>query len=84
MRENIGNDIVIHVVGTKSDVAAQEPSLRKIPFEKCIAYIAENLHPQKVSTPSLAEALAAAVSGDRKWVRDFRAISPRFVPRHAS
>ena len=54
MRENIGNDIVIHVVGTKSDVAAQEPSLRKIPFEKCIAYIAENLYPQKVSTPTFA------------------------------
>ena len=53
MRENLANDIIIHVVGTKSDVAAQEPSLRKIPFEKCIAYVAENLYPQKVSTPTL-------------------------------
>ena len=50
--ENIGNDIVIHVVGPKSDVAAQEPSLGKIQFEICIAYIAEHLHPQKVSTPT--------------------------------
>ena len=52
MRENLENDIVIHVVGTKSDMAAQEPGLRKIPFEKCIAYVAENLYPQKASTPT--------------------------------
>lgn len=51
MRENLGNDVVIHVVGTKSDLVAQEPSLRKIPFERCIAYVAENLYPQKASTP---------------------------------
>ena len=52
MRENLGNDIIIHVVGTKSDVVAQEPSLREIPFERCIAYVAENHFPQKVSTPT--------------------------------
>ena len=52
MSENLGSDIVIHVVGTKSDVVAQEPSLRKIPFERCIAYVAEVLHPQKVSSPA--------------------------------
>ncbi|CAD6572193.1 MAG: hypothetical protein ASARMPREDX12_001897 [Alectoria sarmentosa] len=51
MRENLGNDVVIHVVGTKSDLVVQEPSLRKIPFERCIAYVAENLYPQKASTP---------------------------------
>ena len=63
MRENLGNDIVIHVVGTKSDVVAQEPSLRKIPFEKCIAYVAENLYPQKVSTPILKSDGSARSSG---------------------
>lgn len=52
MRENLGNDIIIHVIGTKSDVVAQEPSLRKVPFERCIAYVAENLYPQKASTPT--------------------------------
>ena len=52
MKENLGNDIIIHIVGTKSDMAAQEPSLRMIPFEKCIAYVAENLYPQKASTPT--------------------------------
>lgn len=52
MRDNLGNEIIIHVVGTKSDVVAQEPSLRKVPFERCIAYVAENLYSQKVSTPT--------------------------------
>lgn len=54
MRENLGSDVVIHVVGTKSDVVAQEPSSRKIPFERCIAYVAENLYPQKASTPTFS------------------------------
>ena len=53
MRENLGNDIIIHVIGTKSDVVAQEPSSRKIPFERCIAYVADNLYPQKASTPTV-------------------------------
>ncbi len=52
MRENLGSDVVLHIVGTKSDVVAQDPSLRKIPFERCIAYVAENLHPSTVATPS--------------------------------
>lgn len=58
MRESLGNDIVIHVVGTKSDVVAQEPSLRKIPFERCIAYVAENLYPRKTSTPAFPSSSA--------------------------
>ena len=52
LKDNLGEDIVVHVVGTKSDVVAQDPSLRKVPFERCIAYIAEHLHPaQQVTTP---------------------------------
>ena len=52
MRENLGNDVILHVVGTKSDVVAQEPTLRKIPFERCIAYVAENLYPQNPTFPN--------------------------------
>ena len=63
MRENLGNDIIIHVVGTKSDMVAQEPSLRKIPFEKCIAYVAENLYPQTIPTPILKSDGSARSSG---------------------
>ena len=32
LRDNVGDDVIVHVVGTKSDVVAQEPNLRKVPF----------------------------------------------------
>ena len=51
VKKHLGDDIIIHVVGTKSDVVAQDQSLRKVPFERCIAYVAENLHPSQSSTP---------------------------------
>ena len=72
----MGNDIVIHVVGTKSDVVAQEPSLRKIPFERCIAYVAENLYPQKVSTPTFPG--SARSSGF--WGQEIGTSPQRYLP----
>lgn len=46
-----GEGIVIHVVGTKSDMVAEDPSRRKVPFERTIAYVAEQLYPTQASTP---------------------------------
>lgn len=43
--------VVVHVVGTKSDVVALDPSRRRVPFERTIAYVAEQLHPSRASTP---------------------------------
>lgn len=34
LRDNLGDDVVVHVVGTKSDVVAQDPSLRKVPLRE--------------------------------------------------
>ena len=51
MRENLGEDTLLHIVGAKSDIVAQDPSLRKVPFERCIAYVAENLYSETVTTP---------------------------------
>ncbi|KAL1864251.1 hypothetical protein Daus18300_007848 [Diaporthe australafricana] len=51
LRRNLPHDIVLHVVGTKSDVVAREPAKREVPFERCIAYVAENLAPGLSSTP---------------------------------
>lgn len=51
LRQNLPLDIIIHVVGTKSDVVEKDPTLRKVPFERCIAYVAENLNPNEGSTP---------------------------------
>jgi small GTP-binding protein len=51
VKQNCGDDIIVHVVGTKSDIVSQDPSLREVPFERCIAYVAENLYPSQAFTP---------------------------------
>jgi GTPase SAR1 family protein len=51
LRRNLPPDIVLHVVGTKADIVARDPSTREVPFERCIAYVAENLAPGRGSTP---------------------------------
>lgn len=51
LRRNLPPDIVLHVVGTKADIVARDPSKREVPFERCIAYVAENLAPGLGSTP---------------------------------
>lgn len=56
LKQNLGDDIILHVVGTKSDVVAEDPSKRKVPFERCIAYVAENLYPSQATTPALGSA----------------------------
>ncbi|KAL4977677.1 P-loop containing nucleoside triphosphate hydrolase protein [Aspergillus desertorum] len=54
LKRNLTSDdepIVIHVVGTKSDIVADDPGRRRVPFERTIAYIAEQLYPSRASTP---------------------------------
>lgn len=66
VKENVTDDVVVHVVGTKSDVVAQEPSLRKVPFERCIAYVAEKLYRDRVVTPTSMGAAKSIKSNDSK------------------
>ena len=51
LKSVLGEDVIMHVVGTKTDLVAQEPGRREVPFERCIAYVAENLYPAVASTP---------------------------------
>ncbi|KAL2208927.1 rab type ras GTPase [Sarocladium strictum] len=51
LRRNLPSDVVLHVVGTKADIVARDPSARQVPFERCIAYVAENLAPGATSEP---------------------------------
>lgn len=67
LKEQIGvaegnneSPIVIHVVGTKSDIVAEDPSKRKVPFEKTIAYVAEQLYPSQASTPPVTAGMPGA------------------------
>jgi GTPase SAR1 family protein len=45
LRATLPEDTILHVVGTKSDIVAEDPSTREVPFERVIAYVAENLFP---------------------------------------
>ncbi|ETS83792.1 hypothetical protein PFICI_05668 [Pestalotiopsis fici W106-1] len=51
LRRNLPSDIILHVVGTKADIVARDPTRREVPFERCIAYVAENLAPGQGNTP---------------------------------
>ncbi|GLA42943.1 hypothetical protein AnigIFM63309_011678 [Aspergillus niger] len=53
LKKNLVEDdpIVIHVVGTKTDIVTLDPSRRRVPFERTIAYVAEQLYPTQASTP---------------------------------
>jgi len=51
MKESVNQNLVVHVVGTKADVVAQDPSQRKVTYEDCIAFVAENLYPDQISSP---------------------------------
>lgn len=72
LKNNLGDDIILHVVGTKVDRVAEDPSARKVPFERCIAYVAENLFPQQMQqdkqTTSVPRGLwgVAGVTGGSK------------------
>ncbi|KAK4231330.1 small GTPase superfamily rab type protein [Podospora fimiseda] len=65
LRRNLPSDIVLHVVGTKADIVARDPSKREVPFERCIAYVAENLTPGRGSTPPPTASLQGS-SADNK------------------
>ncbi|KAI9645364.1 hypothetical protein NHQ30_006101 [Ciborinia camelliae] len=60
LRRNLPADIILHVVGTKADLVAKDPSAREVPFERCIAYVAENVTSVLGGTPP-----ATALGGDR-------------------
>lgn len=55
LKEQLPSDTVVHVVGTKADIVAMDPSKRKVPFERCIAYVAENLYPAQYQNHGQAQ-----------------------------
>jgi len=61
-----GTGMILHVVGTKIDLVADDPSRRQVTFERTIAYVAEhlagvNLAASQSSTPPLT--MRAGVQG---------------------
>ncbi|EME88442.1 uncharacterized protein MYCFIDRAFT_159694 [Pseudocercospora fijiensis CIRAD86] len=60
LRENCGieaeEDMILHIVGTKSDQVAEDPTRREVPFERCIGYVAEQLYPAAIAPASKEQA----------------------------
>lgn len=59
VREQAGEDIVLHVVGCKIDLIAEEPSHRAVPFEQTVSWLASEVAgvdlsptPNNYSSPS--------------------------------
>ena len=61
-QDESGFPIVLHVVGTKTDLVAADPSRREVPFDKCIGYVAEQLYPEVVAATSGGRPDGAATS----------------------
>lgn len=58
---------IIHIVGTKTDLVDDDPSKREVPFEKTIAYVAENVGGvSQASTPPLAQRTNSMQTPDSK------------------
>lgn len=43
LKKNLRNNIIIHIVGTKTDLVNDDPSKREVPFERCLSYAGEHL-----------------------------------------
>lgn len=63
LKQSLGEDMIIHVVGTKSDIVAEDPSQRQVPFERCISYVADNLYSDNLQQTLSAPTTLASGSG---------------------
>ena len=73
VRATMPADVIVHVVGTKADVVAADPGRREVPFERCIAYVAEHLLPGgNGAVGDRAGSPPASASGGRRATVDKR------------
>jgi len=63
LQENLPEDTVLHLVGTKADIVTEDPTKRVIAFETCVAYAAEHLYPAGQSNPAPAVTHASPAAG---------------------
>lgn len=69
LRESCGGlgDLVVHVVGTKTDLLEREPGRREVGFERALGFVGEFLHPGVagggVGSPPISWAGAGAGAG---------------------
>ncbi|CAN6625813.1 vacuolar protein sorting-associated protein 21 [Trichomonascus vanleenenianus] len=77
LKQNLDDDIIIHIVGTKLDLVNADPSKRQVPFETCVAFAAKHL-------PGDGEACHEISAKDDQGVEEvFEAITRKIIERRA-
>jgi GTPase SAR1 family protein len=69
LQENLPEDTVLHLVGTKADIVAEDPAKRAVAFETCVAYAAEHLYPVGQNNPAPVATIAAAAARNGSGAR---------------
>jgi hypothetical protein len=64
LQDNLPDDTILHLVGTKADIVSEEPMKRAVAFETCVAYAADHLYQTGAATgtPSTGGPAATAMA----------------------
>jgi len=54
VREQLGNDVIVHIVGTMGDVVQKDPARREVEMEEVIAYVAGEISSEKEAQAPVA------------------------------
>ncbi len=73
LKQNLGDDAVLHVVGTKADLVQQDPSRREVSLETVLAFVEAHVSPGVSSPPQTSSGLQMSSAGKRSsgfWGHD--------------
>lgn len=80
LKKNVGDNLIIHIVGTKLDLVNQDPSKRQVPFETCVAYASKHLSRDGGDGFDGAEACHEISAKDDEGVQEvFEAITRKII-----
>ncbi|KAF4553721.1 Ras-like protein 8 [Elsinoe fawcettii] len=68
---------ILHIVGTKSDIVAEDPSKREVPFERCIDFVAQELFPE--SSPPVLQNQQTSSNSTRPGSSHLKSASPPVI-----
>lgn len=77
-----GSNVIVHIVGTKADIVADDPSKREVPFERCIEYVQRELYAEPVSS-NLEASKRQAQPANSQLARSWSSARTRPQPKTA-
>ncbi|KAI9721042.1 MAG: hypothetical protein M1812_002523 [Candelaria pacifica] len=70
LKKYLGDEVVVHVVGTKSDIVDCGERERRVPFERCISYVAEHFNPAMATSPVVGSVGTSSKRSSGIWGQD--------------